>query len=481
MELKQYLLILWKRVWLLIAAPLLAGAISYAASLRMVPVYRASATLLVSPSGESAALNYSSLLASERVAKTYAELLTKRPLLEQVIANLHLSLTPRQLAGKINVAQPADTQLLELQVEDSNPQLAVAIANNIADTFVAQHEKRRDDLAVYIEVVEPASMPAYKLRPRPYFNTFVGALSAFLLAVVFIFFMHHLDESLTYTEAEEVLQIPTLATIPPLPAKSPLHRRRARSLPLSMLEPLSAYAEAYRTLRTNLRFAGNGSPPGALLITSALPGEGKTTVAANLGTVMAQAGRKVLLVDADLRHPDLHRLFDVPNRRGVADLLLNGQLPDETWLVETSQPRLYLLPGGPFTADPRSPTPAELFDATRLQTLLDHLRFLAEVIIVDSSPVLEVPDGLELAALVDGVLLAMQNGRSGRYEVQDAVRRLQYARAELLGTVLTRCQGRGGYTYTVHPAPAPHTPKVVPLVAPPDGKETLFPPEQHPG
>jgi capsular exopolysaccharide synthesis family protein len=508
MELRHYLSILWKWAWLLIWAPALAAIVSYSVSRQIQPVYRASATLLVSQAGGSSSLDYSSLLTSERVAKTYAELLTKRPLLEKVIGDLQLDLTPYQLNGKINVVQPHDTQLLELQVEDSTPQLAIAIANSLAASFLEQNSQRRNSSlssyeqtlaqqiaevegevreletqindqsqsdisevstlkaslrearltyatlldsylqirsaggrSIYVEIVEPAAMPARKIQPRIVFNSVIAAFAAFILSLGFAFLLDYLGDSLIRpTNAEQALHIPVLAEIP-----SASMRAVKNHGPLAALRPMSAFAEAHRALRTNVQFSSVDKAAKTLLITSALNKEGKTTTIANLGVVMAQTRLKVLLVDADLRRGSLHGAFGLPNQQGLTDLLLADAMPDESFFLETAVPNLYLLPTGTLP-----PTPSELLSSERMTKLVTHLSSLADVVLFDSPPVLAVTDAAVLATLVDGTLLVLENSRTPKEEAHKALTSLQGIGARVLGAVLVRCQVEASGYYSHH-------------------------------
>lgn len=504
MELRYYLSILRKWVWLLVLAPLVAGSTTFFVSLRTEPVYQASATLLVSQVSGSSSLDYSSLLTSERVAKTYAELLTKRPLMEKVISDLQLDLTPYQLAGQISIVQPQDTQLLELRVEDSNPQLAIAIANSIAASFLERNNQRRSsDLSsyeqtlarqiaeveqeiqelearleqepdsststalegsrrearltyanllgsylqiratggrsIYVEIVEPASNPARKVQPRIVFNTFVAAFAGLTLALGLVFLLDYLDDTLTHPEnAEQTLQIPTLAAIPSVQA-----RNAQEAVPFAAVRPMSPFAEAYRTLRTNVQFLSVDKAARTLLVASALGNEGKTTTVANLGIVMAQAGIRVLLVDTDLRHGTLNELFSLPGRPGLTDLLLADAAPNESCLFETTISNLYLLPSGPLP-----PTPSELLGSERMKKLIQNLCALTDILLFDSPPVLAVTDAAVLATRVDGVLLVVDSSRTPQDDSKKALHGLQAVGGKVLGTVLTRCRVEGaGYYY----------------------------------
>lgn len=451
MELKYYLSILWKWAWLLILTPLLAGTSSLLVSQRMEPIYQATTTILISPAGGgSDALNYNSLLTTERVAKTYAELITKRPLMERVVDDLHLNLTPYQLSRKINVVQPSNTQLLELRVEDSNPELAITIANSTADSFLRQHNQRRSDRSVYIEIVEPAGRPTYKLRPRIVFNTVVAAFAGIVIALGFIFLLDYIDNRLTRPEkVEEILRIPTLGTIPHVRKYSLLQRKFSNNGgSVKFLKPTSPFAEAHRILRTNIQFAKSSQSIKTLLITSALSKEGKTTTVANLGLVLAQTGMKVLLVDADLRAGMLHQTFGVSNQYGLIDLLLTDVAPRESFLLDTAIPNLRLLPSGRFSGDGFPSTPSELLASARMTEIIGQLGDFTDILLFDSPPVLAVTDAPVLASRVDGVLLVVASGERSEEEVKWTLYSLRNVGAEVLGTVMTRCKKRVGYYNT---------------------------------
>jgi capsular exopolysaccharide synthesis family protein len=381
------------------------------------------------------------------MAKTYTELLTKRPLLEKVIADLHLKLTPDQLVDKISIVQPADTQLLELQVEDSDPQLAVNIANSLTSFFLIQHDRRRIDRSVYVEIVEPAALPAEKLRPLIFFNVLVAAIAGLTLALGFIFLLDYLDDTVTRSEgAEEVLQFPTLAPIPPVKRRALLKASR-QGLPFTFFQPASPFAEAYRLLWINVQFANSDQTLKTLLVTSTLPNEGKTTTVANLGAVMAQSGLQVLLVDADLRRATLHQMFGLPNQRGLVNLLIEDVMPAESDLLELAVPNLRLLPSGSFGGDPILHTPSELFSLTRMRKFINHLSTLADVVLIDCPPVLAVTDAIALASCVDGVLVVVESSRTSKEDVRKALHNLQNAKAKVLGTILTHCNEGIGYYY----------------------------------
>ncbi|MBO9311101.1 MAG: CpsD/CapB family tyrosine-protein kinase [Chloroflexus sp.] len=199
---------------------------------------------------------------------------------------------------------------------------------------------------------------------------------------------------------------------------------------ITLREPASAAAEAYRTLRTNILFSSLDKPIHTLLLTSAEQTPDKSLTAANLAVTMAQAEQRVLLVDCDLRQPTLHTIFGLSNEQGLTSAILDQEAP--LAIQPTEVPGLSLLPSGPLP-----PRPADLLGSRRMEGLLNRLRQIADIVIFDTPPVQPFTDALVLATRVDGVLLVIQAGRSRRDRVREARQKLEKVKANLLGVVLS--------------------------------------------
>ncbi|MGQ9480079.1 CpsD/CapB family tyrosine-protein kinase [Chloroflexus sp.] len=202
---------------------------------------------------------------------------------------------------------------------------------------------------------------------------------------------------------------------------------------ITLREPASAAAEAYRTLRTNILFSSLDKPIHTLLITSAEPTPEKSLTAANLAVTMAQAEQRVLLVDCDLRQPMLHTTFGLANDQGLTSAILDQEAP--LAIQPTEVLGLSLLPSGPLP-----PRPADLLGSRRMEGLLHRLRQAADIVIFDTPPVQNVTDALVLSTRVDGVLLVVQAGRSRRDRVREARQKLEKVKANLLGVVLSNAR-----------------------------------------
>lgn len=208
--------------------------------------------------------------------------------------------------------------------------------------------------------------------------------------------------------------------------------KNVSDLLVTLSDPRSPISEAYRTLRTNLQFVSLDKPLRTILVTSAGSDEGKSTLIANLAIAMAQGERKVILVDCDLRRPCLHKLFGLGSREGLTSMMVAEGGSAEPPLQETGVPGLTLLASGPLP-----PSPSDLLGSRRMDGVLATLKERADVVLLDSPPVVAVSDAAVLATKVDGVLLVVSAGHTRREGVQAAKAKLEKVNANLLGAVLT--------------------------------------------
>lgn len=212
---------------------------------------------------------------------------------------------------------------------------------------------------------------------------------------------------------------------------------------ITLTDPRSPAAEAYRTLRANLTFAGLDKPIETLVVTSAAPGEGKSLAVANLAVTIAQGEQRTLLVDADLRRPGLHEIFGLPNERGLTTMFVEPEALADPPLQASGVEDLWLLPSGPLP-----PNPADLLGSQRMDKVIAALRARADIILFDAPPLISVADGVVLGSKVDGVLLVLRSGHTRRDHAQQARELLERAHARVVGAVLThapRGTVLGGY------------------------------------
>jgi len=499
-DLRRYIGLLWHWAWLLALVTVLAAGAAYLVSQRLTPVYEASTTLLISEASSNQTADYTSILTSERLARTYAAMMTKQPVLEAVIAQLGLEMNLEDLEEAVTVQTVRDTQLIEVFAEDTHPLRAAQIANTIFTVFDAQNralqasrfatskeslEAQLDEvnaqinraaeslaalpegelaerdrletslaqyrqtyaglLTSYEEIrvaeaqatsnvvqVEPAQPPDEPVRPRVAVNTLLAGMVGFMLAVGGVFLVEALDNTLrTPDDVTRALGLPVLGVI----AEHDVEDGHLVALAL----PRSPIAEAFRSLRTNLQFASVDRPLVKLLVTSPGPGEGKSTVAANLAAVLAQSGKRVTLLDADMRRPRVHKLYGLPNRHGLSGLFVDSHAALNGAMQMTPMENLSAITTGDLP-----PNPSELLGSEKMNEIISQVMQQSDVLVIDSPPVMLVTDSAVLSQRVDGVLLVLRQGETNLEFARQSVEALRRVGANLLGVVLNGVPVRSG-------------------------------------
>lgn len=292
------------------------------------------------------------------------------------------------------------------------------------------------------EVVKPAERPLGASSPSYSKNLLIALFAAIILAIGAALLRERLDTRVRSREdLESMIGAPLLASIPNIAA----WRRRKTPLLVATSQPNSPAAEAYRTLRTALVFAASQRKAKTVLITSAQAAEGKSATVANLGVVLAQAGKRVVLVSADLRKPRLAQFFASPSRiQGLGDVLLGRAEPKDV-MMQTREPNLKILPAGKAPA-----RPGELLASKRMPGLLSLLRQQADLILIDSPPLLATADALELIPFVDAVLFVVDASRTTRAMVADARERLFNVQAPVIGAILNNLDHSQSGSYAAY-------------------------------
>jgi succinoglycan biosynthesis transport protein ExoP len=299
-----------------------------------------------------------------------------------------------------------------------------------------QAQITRAAIAPYVEVIDPANGAA-QIDPRGRMNVLLGALLGLILGVGAAFFLEYLDRTVrTSSDVETLLGIPVLGIIPRLrrllAGAEDLPPGAPQGLPLMVaLDPLDPAAEAYRNLRMNLMFMSTDEEPiRSVLFSSPGPGEGKSTTAVNFAVMLAQQGQRVLLIDADLRRPSLHRALDLLREPGLTNLLIGDATVREA-VRPGVLPNLDVLPSGPFP-----PNPSELLNSKAMQRLLEEFEGRYSQVIVDSPPVLAVTDAAVLAAHTDGAVLVLRSGETEQRAAERSVEQLRRLGVRVFGAVL---------------------------------------------
>lgn len=370
-------------------------------------------------------------------------------LISQEISNIRAAVTANYkaakaeedlLRGRMNELkqevlglQDRSIQMNILQREvDTNRQLYDGLLQRFKEVGVAAGIGTNN-----ISVIDEAKVPRFPYKPNLRLNTLIALVLGLLGGAGLAFLFEHLDDTFRRPEElEKLLGLPVLGVIP----KIPLPRGESRPIVLVGHEdPRSAFAEAYRSVRTALQFSTTSGVPKRLAVTSATAGEGKSTTVVSLAMQFAQAGRRTLLIEADLRKPSIHRTLGLSNDLGLTNYLVDSAVQPVDVAKPTYIANLFAIPSGPLP-----PNPVELLSSARMVSLLDMAAEKFDQVIVDGPPLLGLADALIIGNLSDGMLLTVEMGSTPRGYVLGALKRLRGARVHILGLVLTKLEARGG-------------------------------------
>ena len=357
------------------------------------------------------------------------------------LRNLEALLAKNEKAAQNQKRDTHEYANLEAEVSKKREALD-ALLTRQNEMALSARLKDLDATSTNLRIIDEARAPAGAFRPNKKLNLSLGLVVGLVLGVTMAFVLDHLDNTFrSPTDVEKVAGVPTLAVIPKHgPSAAPLSRARrtaTSALPgpvdlVSHREGRASTSEAYRDLRTALLLSNPGEPPRRIMITSAVPEDGKSATAINLSVVLAQLGRKVLLVDTDLRRPRLHNVFDAENGRGVSTYL-SGLVDDPLRLVvETGIDGLHFLPSGPIPPNPSELLNSPFFDrmgTSFLDAGYDHVIF-------DSPPALSVADPIIIASVVDGAILVVRAHRTPRESLRLVARKFRQAGIRPIGVVV---------------------------------------------
>ncbi len=497
-DLREYLSLFWHWAWLILLVAVLASVVAYYQSSQITPVYQASTTVLVNVAPASVTTDYSTLMLSEQLTTTYSQMMTKTPILEEVVKTLGLNMPAGSLKSMISVQPVTDTQLIQVSVQSTDPGLAANVGNALVKVFadqvqstqegrfaqskqqletqMADMDKQIQDLtqqsslttdptakdsietkitqyrSIYSNLltsyeqirlaeaqtsssvvqVEPATPPTEPISPNVLRNTLLAAVVGVFLAAGAILAREFLDDRLkSPDDIIRSLGLPVLGVIG--------HYKVEESRLVSEAQPRSPISESFRTLRTNVQYTTVDNPVQSILVTSAEPGEGKTTVAANLATVIAQGGRDVTLIDCDLRRPAAHKKFNLQNRTGLSTLFIQS-VEDLLEIRQPTQiPHLFVLTSGELP-----PNPSELLGSQRMSLIINRLK-QTDFLVIDTPPALAVTDATVLAPFATGIILIVKPGATHRQAARQAVEQLRRVGGNVVGVVVNNLDVRRSY------------------------------------
>ncbi len=497
-DFRQYLALLRRWWWAIALSAILAGLAAYLYSMRQLPVYESSTTIMIDNASDYDTSDYSTLITDERLAQTYAQIMTTRPVMEKVVERLDLHQIPAEsLAGYITVSPVQDTQLLVVTVRSDDPELSASVANAVVLVFSeqlqdtqssrfasSQENLKKQMLDTEMQVMQlrtaigNAKDEIEKNRLQTRLNQYEQIYADLLVSYEQVR-MVETQSSSSFVQVEQAV-----------PASKPVNASKMRNTllaaltgmllaagsilaydmlddrvkrpedihkallvpvlgtighfeepgggsPITQAAPRSPTAELFRVLRTNVRYTSVDKPVHTLLITSPTPSDGKTTVATNLAVVMAQSARRVTIMDADLHRPRVHHAFNLENAAGLSSLFVRPRAHLNGEYQQTSIPSLHVVSAGKLP-----PNPSELLGSNKMREILNVTLRDEDLVILDSPPILSVTDAVVLAPIVDAVLLVVRLGQTRMSALKHAVDQLRYVGANLVGVVINDIDGK---------------------------------------
>lgn len=438
LDLRKILQLARQRGWLVLLLMIVCGTSAYMNSAREVNLYRTDTRLLLLGS-ENTGSDYTGLLTTQQLAATYQQLVKNDEIMKRVVDALHLPYSSGTLAKNISVSLVPDTLLMQISVVDTDPRRAAQIADTTAQQFIAYiNEHKGPTLSAPVEVSTVASVPRSPFAPTPIRSGEIGLFLGLLIGIAVVALLEYFDSTVKpERNLPALIGAPILASVPQTSSVKPGGRQV-----YTVAEPNSVAAESMRLLRTNLEFASASGDLRKLVVTSPVAGEGKSTVVANLGIVMAQNGLRTVIIDADLRKPSQARIFGVPDNKGLTTLLTH---PEHDWTSIAQAvvlQNLLLIPSGPLPPDP-----ADMVSSKRFAELLERIGEDVDMVIIDSPPVLSAADTLALASRADGLMFVCHSHKTRLEALQHATRAVQQGGIRLVGIVLNRMKHQHGPSY----------------------------------
>jgi capsular exopolysaccharide synthesis family protein len=429
MELREVFVALRAAWWLAVVGLVIGAGAATGASLLQTPVYTAQAQLFVSTTGSASTAEafQGSQFSQQRVA-SYAQLLTGEDLASRVAARLNLAMSPSELASQVTATAVPDTVLLEVSVTDESGDRAQRIAHTIGSEFpelVAELETPASGQVspVKVTVTNQPEVPLLPSAPKVLRNTALGALVGLLLGVGLAILRVRLDRSVKEPgEAADLAGAPVIGMV--------LRDSALEKDHVIVRSGSSRTAEDYRQLRTNLQFLNVDEPPRVIMISSAVPSEGKTTVVVNLALALTDAGRRVTIIEGDLRKPKVTRYLGMVGGVGLTNVLAGTAEVDEV-IQSYGAGGLKVIAAGPTP-----PNPGELLSSSHMLALVERLRGENDFVLVDAPPLLPVADSSGLAVIMDGVLLSVRYGSTTKDQLRQAATTLERVGAKTLGVIL---------------------------------------------
>ena len=422
--LKKYILIICGVVVIFVI-----GVFTYDKSIKK-PLYTTYTTIILTKSNEaqtSTTITQNDILLNQKLVETYTKIIKSKLVLGQVISETGITYTAEELGQNVAVEAYENTEMLKISVTDSDPELSASIANSIAQVFSGEVAK------IYqmnnISVIDIAQVPEEVSNNTLTRDFFIALFISIFGSIGVIFIIYYFDDSIKLTDdLEEEIGMPVIAKV----FKSDIGSKNRGKVELLVQKyPKSVVSESIKTLRTNLQFSSVDSELKTILVTSSIPGEGKSFISANLAISFTQTDKKVLIVDCDMRKGRQHRIFKLSNTKGLSNLLIDDMTNYKDYINKTSIKNLYIITRGTVP-----PNPSELLNSNKNSELIKILRSKFDIIIFDGVPCNGLPDSIIMSKLVDKVLIVSSESVTPRSVLESTKKQLKNVEAPVAGDVL---------------------------------------------
>jgi capsular exopolysaccharide synthesis family protein len=415
--------------WLPLVGVIVGSGVAALISSLQTPLYTTSTQLFVSTSDSTSTADvFQGGQFSQQRVTSYARLITGEELASRVIDRLGLDISPSELSEQITASAVTNTVLIEVTVTDASPVRAQSIAAVVGEEFTqfASALEAPDEggqSPVKVTVTDRPEVPSVPSSPQASRNVAIGLVLGLLGGAGVVIIRARLDRTVKDPNvASEVTGAPIIGTV--------FQDRMLERQHVIVRTRDNRTAEGYRQLRTNLQFLNVDKPPKVIMVSSAVPSEGKTTVVINLALALADAGRRVTIIEADLRRPKVTRYLGLVGGVGLTNILAGTAAIDEV-LQSYGSDEFSVIAAGPIP-----PNPGELLSSSHMSALVEELRGKNDYVLVDAPPLLPVADSSGLAVMMDGVLLSVRYGSTTTLQLRQAATTLERVGAKTLGVIL---------------------------------------------
>lgn len=408
------------------------GAFIYTKFLK-TPMYSTSTTVVLVKADQGTSsddtITQTDISLNQKLVSTYRQIMKSKLVVQQVIDDLHLNTTYSNLAKRIDVQAVEDTEILKVTVTDKSENNAATIANKLTKIFGDEVSK------IYninnVSIIDAAEVPTNPSNINTIKTVIIISLVGFVLSSGIVFVIFYFDDIIRDTE--------TLEKESNLPVLSKIYKDSSNIELIVNEKPNAAASEGIRNLRTSLQFSSVDSKLKTVLVTSSVPSDGKSYVSANLAISFAQAGKRTLLIDCDLRKGRQHKIFSISGNEGLSNLLIEDVKNCSNYIFKTKIKNLFLMPRGTFP-----PNPSELLNSKKNKMLIDTLKKHFDIIILDGAPISGLSDSLILSSLADKTIVVTAINHTPKTELANAKKALDGVSANVAGVVANKVVAKKG-------------------------------------